>query len=129
MTHATPEKSAYFFEEIDNFDARRGYKRCKLPGVGYSPDGGPRVDADLWRDRANDVVVRFSCQGDQYSFTVQQASGQSLRDDQLNALGDYLAELLFQWTIEGVDESPIDVIPLSALERRDAQGRDGNAAR
>src|SRR5687768_10430636 len=60
-------KWKFTFEEIDAFDARRGYKRCTLPGVGcaWEPDpvlgGRPiRATADLWRDKKGNVVIRFS---------------------------------------------------------------------
>ena len=107
-TGAEPEKGLYLFEHIAPFDARRGYKRCVPPGVGMSSVGGPRATADMWRDGSHNVLVRFSSQGYQFSFSVLQASRQPLRDDQLDAFGDYLTELLGLWLLEAhrVSRSP-----------------------
>ena len=41
--------------EIDEFDARRGYRRCDPPGIGVHMGGdgpNPEAEADFWRDRA-----------------------------------------------------------------------------
>ena len=99
-------KIDFKLELISGFDARRGLKRCKLPGVGVSFADARHADADLWRDRSGGIVTRFTSQGYQYSFRVVDASGMKPSDDQLDVLGDHLAELLSLWLIEGVDDTP-----------------------
>ncbi len=104
--HVEPMGRSFLFEPIECFDARRGYKRCKLPGVGCQFVGRPGAQSDLWRDRSDNLVARFSSQGYQFSFAVVRASGQPLRDDQIDGLEDYLIELLKLWLVEGVDDWP-----------------------
>jgi len=96
----------YTFASIANFDARRGYTRCVLPGVGTSFQDGQSGTADLWRDRAGNVVVRFSSQGYVFSFMVTHSSGEQLTDAQVEAFENLLQKLLMLWLIEGVDDTP-----------------------
>jgi hypothetical protein len=103
----TKPSDQFVFEGIADFDARRAYKRCKLPGVGVSFAGDRRTaSANLWRDQENNVVTRFSSQGYEFSFRVRDASGKPLRDDQVDPLGEYLCDLLVLWIVEGVDDTP-----------------------
>lgn len=96
----------YTFESIANFDARRGYTRCVLPGVGTSFQDGQSGTIDLWRDRAGNVVARFSSQGYAFSFMVTHSSGEQLTDAQVEAFENLLGKLLMLWLIEGVDDTP-----------------------
>lgn len=96
----------YTFESIADFDARRGYTRCVLPGVGVSFQDGRSGMTHLWRDRAGNVVVRFSSQGYTFSFMVVHSSGEQLTDDQVEAFEGLLRKLLMLWLIEGVDDTP-----------------------
>lgn len=95
------EEDLFTFVQIPNFDARKGYRACKSPGVGV--DG--KADVSLWRDAGGNVVARFSSQGYRFSFVVYQ-DHESVCDDQMEALESYLSELAFWWLIEGVDDTP-----------------------
>ncbi len=106
IAEATPKTGLYRFEQIDDFDARRGYRRCEMPGVTLWVGDTPRADADVWRDRSGTVVVRFSSQGYRFSFAVSLSSGQPLREERLWDMQDHLSELLLLWIDEGVDDTP-----------------------
>ena len=82
-----------------------------LPGVGCHFVGRSGAQADLWRDRSDNLVARFSSEGYQFSFAVVHASGHALRDDQIDGLEDHLIELLKLWLVEGVDDWPSTEIP------------------
>lgn len=104
--HVGPLVKTFIFEPIECFDARRGYKRCKLPGVGCHFFGRPGAQSDLWRDRSDNLVARFSSQGYRFSFAVTHASGVPLVDDQIDGLEDHLIALLKLWLVEGIDDWP-----------------------
>lgn len=106
----TPSNSRKTFRLvlIDAFDARRGYKRCPLPGVGVSWVGGvPRgANADFWRSRTGEFVVRFSSQGYVYHFEAFAASGKQIPENEIPEFGDFIADALCEWVDEGVDDVP-----------------------
>ena len=93
--------------EIAPFDARSGCRRCQLPGVAVSAPGPcSRATADFWRDRRGRVLVRWSSLGYSYSFEAVLGSGEDIPDEAMEALGDFVANLLWDWVNEGVDELP-----------------------
>lgn len=94
------------FTPIADFDARRGYKRCPLPGVDISSPGQPPASADFWRDRNKRIVTRFSSQGHQFSCEIVNANGANVIDPELDVLAATVGDLLLSWLIEGVDEAP-----------------------
>ncbi len=94
----------YVMAQIRNFNARLGYRRCLLPGVGVWTDG--HATADLWRTRGGNVVVRFQSLSYRVSFAALLASGDTISDAELEEFGDYLTELLLLWLSEGVDDTP-----------------------
>lgn len=99
--------SKYVLTEIANFDARRGYTKCVLPGVGSSfANDSRRADADFWRNKNGNVAVRFSSQGYRFSFEACLRSGAHIPDDQLDDFGMFVSELLILWIVEGVDDTP-----------------------
>ena len=97
---------SYEFSAIDNFDARHGYKRCTVSGVGVSFPGRPGASADFWRNRTGIVVVRFSSQEYQFSFQLTHPSGGILMDSDLEEFADYIHHSLLRWLVEGVDDAP-----------------------
>lgn len=98
--------------EISAFDARRGYRRCTLPGVGYTPPADPQspykpipVTADLWRNRAGGLVVRFSSnQPYVFHFKAELAMGVPVPEEDIEEFGDYIVAVLYDWG--GADDSP-----------------------
>jgi hypothetical protein len=91
---------------ISGFDARRGYKRCPLPGVGIVLPKRQTAIADFWRDRTGKLVVRFSSQGYRFSFRGLLVSGKEIPDNKIEEFGLYIDDVLFDWLIEGVDDWP-----------------------
>ena len=99
--------SIFVLTEIPHFDARRGYKKCDMPGVGASHVGDRRIaHAHFWRDRSNNVVARFTCTEYQYSFEARLASGATIPENQMEDFGTYVSEVLALWLVEGVDDNP-----------------------
>jgi hypothetical protein len=98
-------KRKFKLEDIDEFDARRGYKRCVIPGVGTHV-GKRQAIADFWKDRNGNLVVRFSSQGYQYHFKGLLASGRQIPEDQMEEFSEWVSERLLDWIIEGVDDYP-----------------------
>ena len=95
--------------EIDEFDARRGYRRCDPPGIGVHMGGdgpNPEAEADFWRDRAGGLVVRFSSQGYRLHFTAKLTDGGPVPESAMRDFCDFVGDTLFQWVIEGVDDLP-----------------------
>jgi hypothetical protein len=95
--------------EINGFDARRGYKRCSLPGVGVSFESGPNAIADFWRDKTKRLLVRISSQGYDYHFEALLASGKQIPEEKLDDFGPYVMDVLAEWLIEGVDDLPSSI--------------------
>ncbi len=105
-------RKRFHFELIEGFDARRGYKRCTLPGVivqvnGHVPSS---ANADLWRDKKGNLVVRFSGRGDRYHFLVVLASGKKVPEHDIDELGDYVGEALHEWVCDGMGDVPESVL-------------------
>ena len=94
------------FTSIADFDARRGYKRCPLPGVDISSPGRQPASAEFWRVQNGRVVTRFHSQDYQYSFEIVNANGENFMDAELDVLAATVGDLLLSWLIEGVDEAP-----------------------
>ncbi len=109
---ARPRILKFRLIEISAFDARCGYKRCTLPGVGYTPPVDPLspyqpipVTANLWRNRTGGIVVRFfSNQPYVFHFEACLANGQSIPEEDIEEFGEYVAEMLFDWG--GTDDPP-----------------------
>jgi hypothetical protein len=91
---------------IAGFDARHGYRRCRIPGIGVSSPSSPVAIADFWWNRSGMLVTRFSCQGYQFSFEISRMSGSHLGDADLEDLAAHVSDLLLLWLIEGIDDDP-----------------------
>ena len=48
--NSSRENRKFKLIEIEGFDARRGYKRCTLPGMGMYI-GRSKAIADFWKDQ------------------------------------------------------------------------------
>ncbi len=99
-------KSQFKLIEIAAFDARRGYRRCVLPGVGASSIGGPSAIADVWKDASGRLVFRFSSQGYQLHCQGLLSSGLPIPEKKLGEFVDYVSGVLLEWLNEGVDDTP-----------------------
>ena len=97
----------YSFTQIDDFDARSGYKRCVIPGVVIATPRRIKLVADLWRNRQRQIVVRFSVLDDRYSYSVKHTTGDELEDEDIDDFSFYMSYLLLRWSSEGIDDSPI----------------------
>ena len=102
-THRNSPK--YKLIEIGAFDARRGYRRCTLPGVGVYV-GRSMAVADFWHDSEGRLVVRLSCQGYTYHFGAALISGKPIPERRMEDFGEYVVEVLSEWLVWGPDEPP-----------------------
>ena len=109
---ARRKRQRFTLVEIDAFDARRGYKRCSIPGMRYTTVADPMlpyrpisVVADFWRNKAGSLVVRFSSsQPYVFHFEALLTSGKPVPEDDLEAFTEYLWEVLEDWG--GADDPP-----------------------
>ena len=102
----TGEKKRKFkLIEINDFDARCGYKRCTPPGVGVTINRS-HADSDFWKDHKGVLVVRFCSQGYKYHFKGLLASGRRIPEDKMDDFREYVSDTLLDWMIEGVDYLP-----------------------
>ena len=102
---ARRQPSRYELSEISPFDARRGYRRCDPPGVGVSDDT-QSATADIWRDRTGKVVARFYSLGYVFHMEAVLSSGKNIREDQMEDFSHWLGDVLLEWIIDGVDDTP-----------------------
>lgn len=99
------------FRLIKNIDARRGYQRCSLPGVGTSISGGNSATTDFWRSKSGTFVIRFSSQGYVYCYDCTLESGKQLTDRYIEGVfADFVGELLALWMAEGCDDDPLSCL-------------------
>ena len=91
---------------IAAFDARRGYTRCSLPGIGVSFVGEPGALADFWRDRSGKLVVRFSSRGYVYHMEAHLASGGQIPEGEMGSFGEWVRDAMVEWIVDGVDDMP-----------------------
>lgn len=91
----------------------RGYKRCSLPGVGYTPDPAPNfpwlrpiwVTTDFWRSRTGALVVRFSSsQPWIFHFEATLANGKPVPEEAMDDFADFVAAVIYEWG--GADDPP-----------------------
>ena len=105
-------KQKYTLSEIATFDARRGYKRCRIPGVVCQPPVNPilpvrpvKCYADFWWAPPGRLVIRFhSHYGYSFHFEGRRSSGKPLQDPDLEAFASYIEDVLVDW--EGTDDPP-----------------------
>lgn len=96
------------FKAIRNIDARRGYRRCSLPGQGLSFVDGPQANTDFWRDISGTVIVRFSSQGYVYFYAVRHASEEQIDDEFIESFfPNCIHKLLLAWLVDGINDSPL----------------------
>jgi hypothetical protein len=95
----------YRLVPIDGFDARRGYARWTLPGVGTgASEGGALANADLWTDRQGRLVTRFESRGYTLHFEIRVVSGRRITQQMETDVSDFLWAMLSTWAAEGVDD-------------------------
>ena len=110
---ARHKKQKFTLIEIGAFDARRGYKRCILPGVELVVPPDPtfwwlrptRLNADFWRSRDGALVVRFSSNYPYvFHFEALLANGKPVPDKDIDDFGEYILAILDDWG--GTDDPP-----------------------
>lgn len=90
---------------IADFDARRSLKRCTPPGVAVGRERHVAT-ADLWRHADGRLFVRFASRGFIWSMECTLPSGGQIPDGRIEELTDWLADVLLEWIIDGVDDAP-----------------------
>ena len=102
-------------DQTDAFDARRGYSRCTLPGISvYVPAPshcpwlrGTKANANFWRNRGGDLFVRvYFNEGYTYHFHAKLVNGKTIPTEYMEDFGEYVADFLWEWVLEGVDDWP-----------------------
>jgi hypothetical protein len=99
----------------EKIDARRGYKRCVLPGVvTYAPIHPnlrgmglrpTRLIAEFWRNRTGGLVVRFnSTYGWGFCYEAFLLNDKPVPDKDIYKFGDFIVEVLLDWG--GTDDPP-----------------------
>jgi len=110
---ARHKKRKFRLVEIDEFDARRGYKRCIPGGVGLEIPPHPAYSflrptqllADFWRNRDGALVVRFSSNYPYvFHYEALLANGKPVPDKDIEEFGEFIMEVLQNW--EGTDDQP-----------------------
>jgi hypothetical protein len=102
-------------DHADAFDARRGFRRCTLPEIGVSvpapshcswlPD--TKAKAYFWRNRKGGLFVRvFFNEGYTYHFHAKLTNGKTIPTEDMEEFGEYIADFLWEWILEGVDDWP-----------------------
>ena len=102
-----PKKYEYKVIEIGSFDARRGYKRCNPRGVTVALENYSPATSDFWRDRAGRLFVRLTSLGYVCTLEATRKDGRLISDDDLDgSFSIFISDLIFNWVIEGVDDTP-----------------------
>ena len=107
MSRSSDKRKEFKLIGIPAFDARRGHRRCRLPGVGVSVAGSrTSAIADFWKNPQGRLVIRFSSQGYREHCQGLLASGGPIPDARLDEFGEYVIAVLAEWLVEGVDDTP-----------------------
>lgn len=98
-------KSDYFkLTPIDAFDARPGYSRWILPGVGVrTTERGSLAEADLWVDPKGRLVTRFKSLGYTLHFEIRIVSEKQITHEMQDDIAEFLSEMLLIWQVDSVD--------------------------
>ena len=95
--------------DAESFDARRGFRRWILPGTIAHFPGRPQATADIWADRSGRVFTRFASAGYIFHYEIITCTGTPISEDQEDAINDFLQEKLVLWTVEGIDDSVLNM--------------------
>jgi hypothetical protein len=92
------------------FDARRGYKRWVLPGVGIPGyytgyRRFPNMSTDIWVAPAGHLVTRFEANDYQLSFKIKLKSGRKITPQMEMELAEFLWAMLREWEGSGIDDT------------------------
>lgn len=91
---------------IAAFDARKGYRRCTVPGIDVAVVGGQLAKADLWRTADGGLVIRLSSLGYREHCRAVFRNGRPIPDARLDELVADLSDVLLEWMSDGVDDTP-----------------------
>lgn len=103
----------------DEFDARRGYSRWVLPGVGIrTPGKGSYSQADIWIDRQGELVTRFTSHGYSLHFKIKAVTPCQITLGMKEDIANFLNDMLMTWMVNGVDDDlECDTVEYDDLER------------
>jgi len=106
--------SKFKLSTIKQFDARRGYKRCTVPGVGIKIAGDrTNAQADFWWDPDGNLVVRFTCSDEDIHLAASHFSGKQIKESDFDEFIDFVSDTLFEWVAEGIDDLPSSIYATS----------------
>lgn len=113
MTSRKPP-SKFKLSTIKQFDARRGYKRCTVPGV-VATIVGERTNphADFWWDPEGKLVVRFRCSDEVIHLVATKVTGRKFKESDFDEFFDFVSDTLYEWVIEGIDDLPSSIYATS----------------
>lgn len=100
----------YIFVSVHKFDARRGLKRCGIPGIGVSVVGFPMVNADFWRQADGTVLLRAVRVKEALSFAVRRSNGLPLSERQMEGFSWFVSEQLLRWVVDDDDEPFLELL-------------------
>ncbi|MCC7360979.1 MAG: hypothetical protein IT317_15960 [Anaerolineales bacterium] len=99
------KKKSFQISPIDAFDARQGFRRCKLPGIGVYLEGVRAAAlADFWRDRSKRLVIRVSRSTYVFHYEAHLADGKNIPDTRLDDFDMFLSKVLLDWLCEPEDD-------------------------
>lgn len=103
---------------IDEFDARRGYSRWVLPGIGIrTSERGSYAQADIWTDRQGELVTRFTSLGYSLHFKIKAVPVGQITFGRKEDVANFLNDMLMTWVVGGVD----DDLECDAVEHDDLE--------
>jgi hypothetical protein len=89
----------------DWFDARRGYSRWVVPGVGVSTIGRESsAQADIWINPKGKLVTRFMSAGYSLHFEIKVIPEIQITNEMQEDIADFVTEMLITWVVEGWDD-------------------------
>jgi hypothetical protein len=104
------EPTKFKLTPINRFDARRGYKRCSVPGVGVAIQGRRQTAvADFWLNPEGTLVVRFTCGEADIHFAASEVFGDQIKDCDLDEFGEFVSDTLYEWIVEGTPDLPSSI--------------------
>ena len=87
-----------------DFDARRGYLRWVIPGVGIrTTERGSVAQADFWIHRQGKLVTRFTSHSFSLHFLIKAFPFGQITPDMKEDIVTFLNDMLMTWIVEGVD--------------------------
>jgi len=71
------------------------------------------AQADFWWDPGGNLVVRFTCGEEDIHLAASKVSGKEIKESDLDEFSDFIADTLFEWMVEGIDDIPSSIYATS----------------